>query len=113
MALRINQRDEGQVTILDLSGKLAGGAGETLADRVDGLIGAGRNRLILNLAGVSHIDSAGLSWLLSMRSAVVGADGQLKLLSLTERVEDLIVTTKLEMVFESFGSEADAMQSFA
>ncbi len=113
MALRINQRDEGQVTILDLSGKLAGDAGETLADRVDGLIGAGRNRLILNLAAVSHIDSAGLSWLLSMRSAVVGAGGQLKLLSLAERVQDLIVTTKLEMVFESFGSEADAMQSFA
>ena len=113
MALRISQRDEGSVTILDLSGKMAGGAGETLSERVDGLIGAGRNRLVLNLGAVSNIDSAGLSWLLSMRSAVVGAGGQLKLLNLTERVQDLIVTTKLEMVFDSFGSEADALQSFS
>ena len=113
MALRINQRDEGPVTILDLSGKMAGAAGESLSDRVEGLIGGGRNRLILNLGAVSHIDSAGLSWLLSMRSAVVGAGGQLKLLNLTERVQDLIVTTKLEMVFDSFESEADALQSFS
>lgn len=113
MALRISQRDEGQVTILDLSGKMAGEAGETLSERVDGLIGSGRTRLILNLGAVSNIDSAGLSWLLSMRSAVVGASGQLKLLNLNERVEDLIVTTKLEMVFDSFESEADAMKSFS
>ena len=113
MALRINQRDEGPVTILDLSGKVVGAGGESLSDRVEGLIGGGRNRLILNLGAVSHIDSAGLSWLLSMRSAVVGAGGQLKLLNLTERVQDLIVTTKLEMVFDSFESEADALQSFS
>lgn len=113
MALRINQRDEGPVTILDLAGKLTGEAGETLADRVDGLVGAGRSRLLLNLGGVSTIDSAGLGRLLSMRSTVVNAGGRLKLLNLTEKVEDLIVTTKLEMVFDSFGSEAEALQSFA
>ncbi len=113
MALRINQRDDGPITILDLSGKVAGAAGESLSDRIESLVGAGRNQLILNLGAVSNIDSAGLGWLLSIRSAVGGAGGQLKLLNLTERVEDLIVTTKLEMVFDSFESEADAVQSFS
>ena len=112
MALRINQREEGPVTILDLSGKLAGEAGETLADRIDDLVGAGRSKLILNLGSVSVIDSAALGGLLSKRAAVVNAGGQLKLLNLTERVQDLIVTTKLEMVFDTFVSEAEALQSF-
>ncbi len=84
-----------------------------ISDRVESLIGAGRTQLILNLGAVSNIDSAGLSWFLSMRSAVVGAGGQLKLLNLTERVQDLIVTTKLEMVFDSYESEADALKSFS
>ncbi len=112
MALRIGQRDLGPVTILDLSGKLAGEASETLADRIDDLIDAGRTSLILNLRGVAFIDSAALGGLLSKRAAVMKAGGQLKLLNLTERVWDLMVTTKLELVFETFSSEAEALDGF-
>jgi len=113
MALRIGQRDIGPVTILDITGKLAGEAGETLADRIDDLIDIGRTRLILNLRGVTFIDSAALGGLLSKRAAVMNAGGQLRLLNLTERVWDLMVTTKLELVFETFSSEADALEGFA
>ena len=113
MALRIARRDVGPVTILDLAGKLAGEAGDTLADRIDDLIDAGRNKLILNLGGVSFVDSAALGGLLSRRVAVSRAGGQLKLLNLTERVWDLMVTTKLEMVFETFSAEDDAVRSFS
>ena len=112
MALRIGRRDVGSVTILDLTGKLAGEAGETLADRIDDLIDAGRAGLILNLQGVTFIDSAALGGLLSKRTAVMKAGGQLRLLNLTERVWDLMVTTKLELVFETFSSEADALEAF-
>ena len=112
MALRIGQRDIGPVTILDLTGKLAGEAGEMLADRIDDLIDMGRTQLILNLRGVAFIDSAGLGGLLSKRAAVMNAGGQLRLLNLTERVWDLMVTTKLELVFETFSSEAEAMEAF-
>ena len=108
MALRIGQRDVGPATILDLTGKLAGEASETLD-----LIDTGRTRLILNLRGVAFIDSAALGTLLSKRAAVKNAGGQLRLLNLTERVWDLMVTTKLELVFETFGSEADALEGFA
>ena len=112
MALRIDQRDIGAVKVLDLTGKLAGDAADALWDRIDDLLDAGHARLILNLGGVSFIDSAALGGLLSKRAAVVNAGGQLKLLNLSERVWDLIVTTKLEMVFDTFGSEADAVDSF-
>ncbi len=112
MALRIDQRDIGAVRVLDLTGKLAGDAADALWDRVDDLLDAGHAKLILNLGGVSFIDSAALGGLLSKRAAVVNAGGQLKLLNLSERVWDLIVTTKLEMVFDTFGSEADAVESF-
>ena len=113
MALRIGQRDIGPVTILDLTGKLAGEASETLADRIDDLVDTGRTRLILNLGGVAFIDSAALGGLLSKRAAVMRAGGQLKLLNLTDRVWDLMVTTKLELVFETFSSEAEAVEGFA
>ena len=112
MALRIDQRDIGTVKVLDLAGKLAGDAADALWDRIDDLLDAGHSKLILNLGGVSFIDSAALGGLLSKRAAVANAGGQLKLLNLSERVWDLIVTTKLEMVFDTFGSEADAVQSF-
>ena len=112
MALRIDQRDIGAVRVLDLAGKLAGDAADALWDRIDDLLDAGHSKLILNLGGVSFIDSAALGGLLSKRAAVANAGGQLKLLNLSERVWDLIVTTKLEMVFDTFGSETDAVQSF-
>ena len=113
MALRIGQRDIGPVTILDLTGKLAGEASDTLADRIDDLIDVGRTRLILNLRGVAFIDSAALGGLLSKRVAVMNAGGQLRLLNLTERIWDLMVTTKLELVFDTYSSEEDALEGFA
>ena len=112
MALRIGQRDFDQLTILDLHGKLAGEAGEALAQRIDDLIAVGRTRVILNLRNVSFIDSAALGELLSKRSSLRDAGGQLKLLHLTDRVWDLMVTTKLELVFETFRSETEAIRSF-
>ena len=112
MALRIGRRDVDQVTILDLHGKLAGEAGEGLAQRIEDLIAVGRTLVIVNLREVPFIDSAALGGLLSKRAALHDAGGQLKLLHLTDRVWDLIVTTRLEPVFETFRSEAEAIRSF-
>ena len=115
MALRINQRDEGSVTILDLSGKVAGAAGESLADRVEGLIGGGRNRLILNLGGrVPHRQrGAQLAAVDAQRRRWRGRPSSSSSTS-PSGSQDLIVTTKLEMVFDSFESEGgDAIQSFS
>ena len=113
MALSITQRDVGTVTILDLGGKLAGDGGDTLFKTIDDVSGAGRRELVLNLERVTFVDSASLGGLLSKRSEIMGAGGQLKLLNATARISDLLVTTKLEMVFDTFDTEADAVGSFA
>ena len=113
MALRIDQRDKGSVTILDLTGKLAGDASDTLAETIGNHLKVGRTQLVLNLARVTFVDSGALAELLSLRSRVMGEGGQLKLLNLNERISDLLVTTKLEMVFETFESDQEATESFS
>ncbi len=113
MAIDIKQRDVGTVTVLDLAGKLAGDGGDTLFKTIDDVSGAGRLQLVLNLAGVTFVDSASLGGLLSKRAEVMRAGGHLKLLNATARISDLLVTTKLEMVFDTFETEDEAMGSFA
>lgn len=113
MAFKVGRRDTDTVTILDVSGKLAGDAGDTLEDTIDELLKEGRNQLVLNLAAVSFVDSASLGRLVSLRSAVIGDGGMLKLLNPTARISDVMVTTKLEMVFDTFESEPDVVQSFS
>ena len=112
MAMQIARRDVGAVTVLDLKGKMAGEAGPTLSDTVETLTRDGRLQLLLNLAEVSFVDSGSLGTILSLRGAVAKQGGALKLSNVTTRISDLLVTTKLEMVFDSFGSEAEALQSF-
>ncbi len=113
MAIDIKQRDVGTVTIFDLAGKLAGEGGDTLFKTIDGVTGSGRQELVLNLANVTFVDSAALGGLLSKRNEIMGAGGHLKLLNATVRISDLLVTTKLEMVFDTFDTEDDAVGSFA
>lgn len=112
MAIGVKQRDVGTVTVLDVSGKLAGEAGPTLSTTIDNLVREGRRQLVLNLAGVSFVDSGALGNLLSQRGTVAREGGALKLLNVGARISDLLVTTKLEMVFDTFDSEADAVKSF-
>lgn len=112
MPFQMNQRDTGVVTTLHLTGKLAGDANEALGERIDSLLKTGSKRLILNLAGITFVDSGALGGLLLHRATVMAEGGQLHLLNVTERIADLMVTTKLEMVFDTFESELEAAQSF-
>ena len=66
------------------------------------------NRIVLNLAGVSYIDSGGLGTLVALYTTARSAGGTIKLASLTKRVGDLLQVTKLLTVFEVFESEAGA-----
>ena len=111
MAVQITQRDVGSVTVLDLAGKLAGESALTLADTVQKLVDTGRQQMLLNLGEVSFVDSGALGTLLSLRSTV-GPGGSLKLVNVTSRISDLLVTTKLEVVFDTYESESAALESF-
>ena len=112
--MRIEEREVGEVLILDLSGKLTIGEGdELLKDKINSLIQQGRRKLVLNLAGVPYIDSAGLGEIVRTYTTVSRQGGKLKLLNLTKRIQDLLASTKLLTVFEPFDSEQEAVQSFA
>ena len=112
--MQIEEREVGEVLVLDLNGKLTIGEGdELLKDKVNSLIQQGRRKLLLNLEGVPYIDSAGLGEIVRTYTTVSRQGGTLKLVHLTKRIEDLLSITKLLTVFETYDSEQEAVQSFA
>jgi anti-sigma B factor antagonist len=112
--MQIEERVVGDVTILDLKGKITLGEGdEVLKDKINSLVLQNRRRILLNLADVPYIDSAGLGEIVRTYTTVSRQGGQLKLVNLTKRITDLLSITKLLTVFETFESEADALKTFA
>ena len=112
--MQIDERAVGDVTVLDLKGKITLGEGdELLKDKVNSLVNQGRKKIILNLADVPYIDSAGLGEVVRTFTTVSRQGGSLKLLNLTKRITDLLSITKLLTVFETYESESDAVKSFS
>ena len=104
--MQIEERAVGDVVILDLKGKITLGEGdELLKDKVNSLVNQGHQKVVLNLAGVPYIDSAGLGEVVRTYTTVSRQGGSLKLLNLTKRITDLLSITKLLTVFETFESE--------
>ena len=111
--LSLKQREAGDVTILDLSGKITIGEGSVqLRDTVRGLLESGKNKILLNLGDVSYVDSSGIGELVSSYTTVNKAGGQLKLLNLTKKIQDLLAITKLLTVFEIHEDESAALASY-
>jgi len=112
--MQIEERVVNDVTILDLKGKITLGEGdEVLKDKINSLVLQNRRRILLNLADVPYIDSAGLGEVVRTYTTVSRQGGQLKLVNLTKRITDLLAITKLLTVFETFDTEAEALQAFS
>ena len=111
--LDLKERQAGDVTILDLSGEVRiGDSSVALRESVRNLADQGKKKLLLNLAGVKYIDSSGIGELIANYTTVKRGGGQLKLLNLTDRVQNLLVITKLLTVFDAYDNEAEALKSF-
>jgi anti-sigma B factor antagonist len=112
--LNIQERQAGDVTVLDMNGKITIGEGSVaLRTAVRRLLEEGKKRILLNLAGVGYIDSSGIGELVSSYTAIGKEEGgQLKLLNLTQKLQDLLTITKLLTVFDVYESEAEALNSF-
>jgi anti-sigma B factor antagonist len=111
--LNISERQAGDVTILDMSGKITIGEGSVaLRTAIRRLLEEGKKKILLNLAGVGYIDSSGIGELVSSYTAINKDGGQLKLLNLTQKLQDLLTITKLLTVFDVYESEAEALESF-
>jgi anti-sigma B factor antagonist len=100
------------IAIVDCSGRLVfGEESGYMRDTVKQLI-ATNKRIVLNLPGVTYIDSGGLGTLVALYTSARSADGSIKLANLTKRVGDLLQVTKLLTVFEVYDSEEKAVQAF-
>jgi anti-sigma B factor antagonist len=112
--LNIKQRQAGDVVILDLDGQVRMGDSATaLRGAIRGLVAAGNKKILLKLAGVKYIDSGGIGELIANYTHVGRSGGQMKLLNLTDKVQDLLVITKLLTVFDVYEDEAEALSSFS
>jgi anti-sigma B factor antagonist len=111
--LNIRERQAGDVTILDLEGKITIGEGSvSLRTAIRHLIEEGKKKILLNLAGVGYVDSSGIGELVSSYTTINREGGQLKLLKLTQKIKDLLTITKLLTVFDVYTDESEALNSF-
>ncbi len=112
--MHISERTTGGVVIVDVSGKITLGEGGDviMKDKMHSLVGQGHKKIVLNLGEVSYVDSAGLGEIVQAYATVTRQGGTLKLLNVTKRLKDLLSITKLLTVFETFDSEAEAIESF-
>jgi anti-sigma B factor antagonist len=112
-SMKIELRTIGDVQILDCSGKITLGEGTiSIRNTVHDVLHAGTKKIVLNLAETNYIDSSGVGELVSTYTSVINGGGQLKLLSLTKKIRELLTITKLLTVFETFEDEKAALASF-
>lgn len=112
--MQIDERLVGEVIVLDLKGKITLNEGdEVLKDKINSLLMQNKKHILLNLAEVPYIDSAGLGEIVRTYTTVSRQGGKLKLVNLTKRITDLLMITKLLTVFETYEVEQDAIKSFS
>ena len=111
--MQITERKVGNVTVIDVAGKLAAGEGAgRLKEKVTSLVFQGEKNIVLNVGQLSYVDSAGLGEIIASHGTVVRGGGKIKIANVSNKLQDLIVMTKLLSVFESHESEDAAVASF-
>ena len=111
--VKITERRVGDVTILELHGRLVMDEDTSCSEHIDDLVRQGRIRIILNLRDVTYIDSAGVGALIAKYVSLRRRGGDLRLVSLSDRVRRVITIAHLLQVFETFDSEDLAVRSFS
>jgi len=112
--MQIEERQVGDVAIVKVVGDITlnKGGDVLLKDKINSLLQQGSKKVLLDLGGVSYVDSAGLGQLVHVHTTTTHHGGQLKLLNLSKRLTDLLVVTKLATVFDSYEDEKEALASY-
>jgi anti-sigma B factor antagonist len=114
MSLKASVRQSGDVSIVDLAGRITLGEGSGLVRAtIKELVNSGHKNILLNLKEVGYIDSAGLGEMVGAYASVTNVQGNIKLLNPQAKVHDLLQITKLYTVFIAFDDEQEAIRSFA
>lgn len=111
--LRITSRQVGEAVVIEMSGRIKVGEGNLLLrEMVESLTESGKKNIVLNLGEVTYMDSSGLGELVKTHTTIRNLQGEMKLVNLSKRVEELLQMTKLSSVFDIHEDEASAIGSF-
>jgi len=111
--VKLSVRKTDSVAILDVSWKLMGGPdADVFRETIKNLIDEGYKKVVVNMSQVPFINSTGLGILISAYTTLRKVDGVLKLASVTERIDSLLMITKLGTIFETYSTEEKAVESF-
>jgi anti-sigma B factor antagonist len=111
--VKIKQRSRDDVTILDISGKIMGGDDFDLFNNtIKALVSEGKVDIVLNLSKVKWINSTGLGLMVSAYTSLVKQGGRMKIAEVSERIDNILHVTQLELIFETFDDEEKAVASF-
>jgi len=114
VALRISNRQVDGVGVVELSGRIVlGEESNAMREQIKGMLAAGQKKIVLNLADVSYIDSAGLGALVAAHHSARTQGASLKLAHLGQKFQEILQVTKLLTVFEVHDTESAAVRSFA
>jgi anti-sigma B factor antagonist len=106
-------RDQGDIRIIELSGKITIGSGDVkLRELINAALEGGTSKILLNLGGVTAIDSSGIGEMVACYTTVTNRDGQLKLMKLSPKINDILQVTQLITVFDVFDNEDEAIANF-
>ena len=113
--MQFETESKGDVVIVRVDGDITMGKGSDviLKDKVNSLMQQGHRKILLDLGKVSYVDSAGLGQLVQIHATTTRQGATLKVLNVTKRLRDLLVVTKLLLVFDTFENEAEALASFS
>ena len=105
-------RQAGQVSVVEVSGKLTSFESGALRNSIAQLLKEGRRQILLNLSGLTYLDSSGIGDLVHTYMSVINRGGEMKVVGLTDKVEEILKITQLYQVFQEFQDERSALQSF-
>ncbi len=114
MSLKVNVRAVGDVTIVDLNGRIVlGEESGTFRDAVRQLLDDGKKKILLNFADINSVDSSGLGQLVSSHVTATNQGASLKLLNVQKMMHDVLQITRLYTIFQTFADEKAAVESFS
>jgi anti-sigma B factor antagonist len=106
-------RDHGDIRVIELTGKITIGSGDVkLRELISAALEEGKPKILLDLAGVNAIDSSGIGEMVACYTTVTKREGQLKLLRMSPKINDILQVTQLITVFDVFDTEEEALASF-
>jgi anti-sigma B factor antagonist len=112
MKFELEERERDGIVILAVKGRLTIAESGPLRDSIMGLLAAGKSKIVLDLKHTEYIDSTGLGGMVMCYTQAKKAGGAMKLVNLNKRNVELLALTKLHTIFEIFGAEQDAVNSF-